>query len=172
MANRWKTMETGKNKTDFIFLVSKITADSSCNHEIKRSLLLERKAMTNLVQFTCSVMSNSVTPWTAACQASLFNTNSLSLLKLMSMESVMLSNHLILCGPLLSCLQSFPASGSFPVSQFFVSGGQSIGVSVSASVLPVNIQDWFPLALTGLISLQSKGLLRVFSNTPVQKHQF
>ena len=74
--------------------------------------------------------------------------------------------------PFSSCLQSFPASGSFPVSQFFASGSQSIGVSASASVLPMNIQDWFPLGLTGLISLQSKGLLRVFSNTTVQKHQF
>ena len=67
-----------------------------------------------------------------------------------------------------SCLQSFPASGSFPVSQFFTSGDQSIGTSASASVLPMNIQDWFPLGLTGLI-LQSKGLSRVFSNTTVQK---
>ena len=74
--------------------------------------------------------------------------------------------------PFSSCLQSFPASGSFPVNQFFVSGGQSIGASASASVLPVNIQDCFPLGLSGLISLQSKGLLRVFSNTTIQKHQF
>ena len=71
-----------------------------------------------------------------------------------------------------SHLQSFPASGSFPMSQCFTSGGQSIGVSASASVLPINIQDWFPLGLTGLISSQSKGLSRVFSNTTVQKHQF
>ena len=71
--------------------------------------------------------------------------------------------------PFFSCLQSFPASGSFPVSQFFVSGGQSIGASASASVFPVNIQGWFPLGLTGLISLQSKGLSKVFSNTTVQK---
>ena len=67
-----------------------------------------------------------------------------------------------------SCLQSFPGSGSFPVNQFFTSGGQSIGVSASASVLPMNTQDWFPLGLTGLISLQSKGLSRVFSN-PISK---
>ena len=73
--------------------------------------------------------------------------------------------------PFCSCLQSFPASGSAPVSQFS-SGGQIIGVSASASVFPVNIQDWFPLGLTGLISLQPKGLLRVFSNTTVQKHHF
>ena len=71
-----------------------------------------------------------------------------------------------------SCLQSFPESGSFPMSQFFVSGGQSIGASALASALPMNIQDWFPLGLTGCISLQSKWLSRVFSNTTVQKHQF
>ena len=70
--------------------------------------------------------------------------------------------------PFSSCLQSFPASGSFPVSQFFTSGGQRIGVSASASVLPMNIQGWFPLELTGLISLQSKGLSRVFSDTAFQ----
>ena len=74
--------------------------------------------------------------------------------------------------PFFSHLQSFPASGSFQESQFFTSGGQSIGVSASASALPMNIQDWFPLGLTGWISLQSKGLSRVFSNTTVQKHQF
>jgi len=74
--------------------------------------------------------------------------------------------------PFSSWPQSFPASGSFPVSQFFTSGGQSIGVSASASILPMNIQDWFPLGLIGLIFLQSKGLSRVFSNTTVQKHQF
>jgi len=71
-----------------------------------------------------------------------------------------------------SCLQSFPAPGSFSMSQLFTSGDQSIGVSASASVLPVNIQDWFPLGWTGWISLLSKGLSRVFSNTTVQKHQF
>ena len=95
----------------------------------------------------------------------------LEFIKLMSIESVMPSNHLIL-RPFSSCLQSFPASGSFPMSQFFSLGGQSIGVSASESVLPMNIQDWFPLGSTGWISLQSKGLSRVFSNTTVQKHQF
>ena len=74
--------------------------------------------------------------------------------------------------PFSSCPQSFPASGSFPMSQLFPSGGQSIGVSASASVLPMSIQDWFPLGWTGWISLLSKGLSRVFSNTTVQKHQF
>ena len=83
------------------------------------------------------------------------------------------------CHPIISssviplfCLQSFPASASFPVSQFFASHGQSTGASASTSVLPMNIQDWFPLGLTGLISLQSKGLSRVFPNTIVQKYQF
>ena len=74
--------------------------------------------------------------------------------------------------PFSSHLQSFPESGSYPVSRFFAWGGQSIGVSASASVLPMNIQNWFPLGWTGWISLQSKGLSRVFSNTRVQKHQF
>ena len=74
--------------------------------------------------------------------------------------------------PFSCCLQSFPASGSFPMSQFFTSGGQSIGISASTLVLPMNIQDWFPLGWTGQISLQSKRLSRVFSNNTVQKHQF
>ena len=74
--------------------------------------------------------------------------------------------------PFSSCHLSFPTSGYFQMSQLFTSGGQSIGISASASVLPMNIQDWFPLGWTGWISLQSKGLSRVFSNTTVQKHQF
>ena len=124
------------------------------------------------VQFSQPVMSSFFDTKTAAHQASLSITNSQSLLKLMSVESVMPSNHLILCRPLSLCLQSFPPSGSFPMSQFFTSSGQSIGVSASGSVLPMNIQDWFPLQLTDLISLKSKGLSRVFSNTTIQKHQF
>ena len=99
-------------------------------------------------QFSSSVVFDSATPWTAARQASLSITNSQNLLRLMSIESVMPSNHPLLCLPLLLCLQSFPASGSFPKSQFFASGGQSIGASASASVLPMNIQDSFPLGLT------------------------
>ena len=90
-----------------------------------------------------------VTPWIVARQASLSITNSQSLLKLMPIESVMPSSHLILCCPLLLLPQSLPASGSFPMSQLFASGGQSIGVSTSASVLPMNIQDWSPLGWTG-----------------------
>ena len=123
-------------------------------------------------QFSRSVVSNFATQWTAACQSSLSITSSWSLLKLMSIKSVMPPDHLILCCPCSFCLQSFLASGSFPINQFFTSGGQSIGTSASASVLPMNIQDWSPLGWTGWISLQSKGLSRVFSNTTVQKHQF
>ena len=81
-------------------------------------------------------------------------------------------SHLILCHPFSSYLQSFPASGSFPMSQLFASGGQSIGALASASVLPMNIQSRFHLGLTGLISLLLKGLSKLFSNTTVQKHQF
>ena len=113
-----------------------------------------------------------VTPWTAALQASLSITNSWSSPKLMSIESVMPSNHLILCRPLLLLPSIFPSSGSFQMSQLFVSVGQNIGVSASTSVLPMNIQDLFPLGLTGWISLKSKGLSRVFFNITVQKHQF
>ena len=108
------------------------------------------------------------TPWTTAHQASLSITNSRSLPKLMSIESVMPFSVV----PFSSCPQSFPASGSFQMSQLFASGGQSTGGSTSTSVLPMNTQDWSPLELMGWISLQSKGLSRVFSNTTVQKHQF
>ena len=108
-----------------------------------------------------------LTPGTAAHQVSLSITNSWSLLKLMSFESVMPSNHLILLAP------SPPAFNfSQHQGQFFASGGQRIGVSASASVLPKNIQDWFPLGLTDWISLQFKELSSIFSNTIVQKHQF
>ena len=112
------------------------------------------------------------TPWIAALQASLSITNLWSLLKLMSIGSVMPSSHLILCRPLL-LLPLIPRRISlFPMSQLFAWGGQRTGVSDSASVLPMNTQDWPPLGWTGWISLQSKGLSRVFSNTTVQKHQF
>ena len=112
------------------------------------------------------------TPWTAACQASLSITNSQSLPKSMSIESVMPSNHLILCRPSSSHPQSSPASGSFQMSLPFTWGDQSIRVSASTSVFPMNTRDWSPLGWTGWISLQSKGLSRVFSNTILQKHQF
>ena len=110
-------------------------------------------------------------PWTSALQASLSFTVSQSLLKLM-LSQWCHPNISSLVAPFFSCPWSFQASGSFPMSQLFASGSQSIGASALASVLPVNILDWFPLWLTGLISLQSKGLSRVFSNTTVQKHQF
>ena len=131
----------------------------------------------HVTTFISSVQSLSrvwlfATPWTAAHLASLSITSSQSWLKLMSIEPVMPSNHLILCHPLSSCPQSFPASGSFQMSQLFASGSRSIGVWASASVLPMNTQDWSPLGWTGWISSQSKGLSRVFSNTTVQKHQF
>ena len=111
------------------------------------------------------------TPWTAACQASLSFTVSHGLLKLMSTESVMPSNISSSVAPFSSCPQSFPASGSFPMSQLFTSGGQSIEASASASVLPMNTQVWFPLGLTGLILL-SKGLSGVFSSTTIRRHWF
>ena len=110
----------------------------------------------------------SATPWTTARQPSLSFTNSQRLPKLMSIESVMPSNHLILCRPLLLLPSVSPNIRVFQNE----SGGQNIGVSASTSVLPMNIQDCFPLGCTGWISLQSKGLSRVFSNTTVQKHQF
>ena len=112
------------------------------------------------------------TPWTAAHQASLSITNCRSSPKLMSLSwwcHPTISSSVI---PFSSCPQSFPVSGSFQMCQLFASGGQSIGVSASTSVLPMNTEDWSPLGWTGWISLQSKGLSRVSSNTTVQKHQF
>ena len=125
------------------------------------------RAIISSVQFSRSVVSDFCYPMNRS-QASLSIINSRSLLRLMSIESVMPSNHLILCRP----LQSFPALGSFQMSQFFTSGGECIGVSPSASVLPMITQDWFPLGWTGWTSLQAKGFSRVFSSTTVQKHQF
>ena len=129
--------------------------------------------MLSSVQFSCSVVSNSLWPhglqharppcpspaprvYSNSCQLSQWCHPTIS-------SSVV---------PFSSCPPYFPASGSFPMSQLFPSGGQSIGVSASISVLPMNIQDWFPLGLTSWISLQSKGLSRVFSNMIVQKYQF
>ena len=120
-----------------------------------------------LLLFSCSVVSDSFWPHELQ-KAFLSFTISWSFHKLMSVECMMPSNHLTHFSP---CPQFLPASGSFPMSQPFASGGQSIGVPASTSVLPVNTQDWSPLGLTDWISLQSKRLL-YFSNTPVQKHQF
>ena len=145
------------------------------SHVLGKSLDLDFEALGLNIQFS-SVQSLSrvllfATPWIPAPQASLSISNSESLLKLMSIKPLMLSNHLIFHSPFSSHLQSFPGSGSFQISQLFASGGQSIGVSASTSVLPMNTQDWSPLEWTGWISLQSKGLSRVFSNITVQKHQ-
>ena len=117
----------------------------------------------------CSITQSCpllVTPWTAACKASLSFTTSQSLLKLMSVVLVMpptISSSVV---PFSSCLQFSPASGSFPMNQFFTSSGQSIRASASASVLPMNIQDWFLLGWTGWIYLQSKGLSKVQTTWP------
>ena len=139
----------------------------------KRAMALTvGKLLFNSVQFSRSVVSDSATPWTAARQASLSPTlggvypNSCPLSRwcypTISSSVISFSSH----------LQSFPASGSFQMSQLFPSGGQSTGVSASTSVLPMNTQDWSPLGWTSWITLQSEGLSRVFSSTTVQKHQF
>ena len=125
------------------------------------------------VQFSCSVMFDSLQPHglqhaRPPCPSPTPRACSNSSLSSQWCHPTISSSVI----PFSSCLQSFPVSGSFPMSQFFTSGGQSIGASSSASVLPMNIQDWFPLGWSGWISLQSKGLSRVFSNTTVQKHQF
>ena len=127
------------------------------------------------VQFSRSVVSDTATPWIADHQASLSITNSRSSLKLMSIESVMPSSHLILCCSLLLLPPIPPSIKVFSNKSTFHMRCQSIGVSASASknfFLPKNTQDWSPLEWTGWISLQSKGLSRVFSNTTVEKHQF
>ena len=112
-----------------------------CSSSSTRRLCFTTACLCVFVLFSQSHDQLFATPWAAACQASLSLTLSRSLPKFMSIESEMPSNHLILCHPFLLHLQSFPASGSFPVSQFFISGGQSIGASASASVLSMNIQD-------------------------------
>ena len=111
-------------------------------------------------------------PWTSACQASLSITNSRSYLKLMTVESVMPSNDLILCHPLLLPTSIFPSIRVFSNESVLWIRWPKYSASTSASVFPVNIQDWSPWGWTGWVSLQSKGLSRVFSNTTVQKHQF
>ena len=131
------------------------------------------KVGTLSVQFSCSVWSNSLwhhglqharPPYPSPSPRACSNSCPLSW-----QCHPIISSSVI---PLSSCLQYFPVSGSFPMSQFFGSGGQSIGASASESVLPMNIQDWFPLGMTGLIFLLSNGLSRVSSNTTVQQHQF
>ena len=119
-----------------------------------------------VVQSLCHVQLTATT-WTTACQASQPITSCQSLLKLLSIELVIPSNHALLCHPLLLLPQSFPASGSFLMSRLFTSGGQRNDTSASASVLLRDIQEWFPLGLTGLIPLLSKGPSRAFSNIPM-----
>ena len=155
---------------DFIFLGSKITADDDCSHKIKT--LAPWKTSYDKYFFSHSVMSDSL--WTHGLQYARLSFPSLSpsLLKLMSIESVMPSNHLILCHPLLFLPSFFPSIRVFSIESALASDGQNIGALFSASDLPMNIQGWFPLILTGLISLQSKGLSRVFSSTTIRKHQF
>ena len=146
--------------------------DSRCNlvnGVFKTSQIMQQSFSS--VQFLSHVWL-FVTPWTTACQASLSITNTRvypNPCPLSRWCHPTISPSVI---PFSSCPQSFPASGSFPMSQFFTSGGQSIGVSALTSVFPMNTQDWSPLGWTGCISLQSRGLSRVFSNTTVQKHQF
>ena len=127
----------------------------------------------SLVQFSCSVISDSLQPHRLQhtrppCPSPIPGVYPNSCPSSWWCHTIISSSVV----PFSSHLQSFPASGSFQMSQYFPSSGQSTGVSASASVLPMNIQDWFPLGWNGWISLQSKGLPRVFSNTMVQKHQF
>ena len=146
---------------------------SFCHFNRSKASCGSDRFLLSSVQFSCSVVSNSLQPhdlqharppcpsptagvYPNSCPLSRWCHTTISYFVI----------------PFSSCLQSFPASGAFQMSQFLTSGGQSIGVTASTSVLPVNTQDWSPLGWTGWISLQSEGLSRVFSNTTVQKHQF
>ena len=149
-------METMETVRDFIFFSSKITADGDCSHDIKRRLLLGRKPMTNLssVQFSRSVVSDSLRPhesWHARppCSSPAPGVHSNSHPSSRWCYPAISSSVV----PFSSCPQSLPASESFPMSQLFAWGGQSIGVSASASLVPMNTQDWSPLGWTGWISL-------------------
>ena len=138
---------------------------------ILRSGIVRSFVVTVAVQLLSHVQL-FVTPWITAHQAPLSSNISQSLLKLMSTELMMQSNHLILCHSLLFLLSVFPSIRVISNELALASGGQTTRVSASASVLPVNTQGWFPLGLTGLISLLSKGLSRILSSTTIQKHQF
>ena len=152
---------SAKSHKPLLYSHSVMVADYCSVHSMRTRY--EYSTAENMKPFVVVVQSLSciwlfVTPWTAALQASLSFTISWRMLKLTSFESMMLSNLCILCHLFFSCLQSFPASGSFPVNWLFASGGQSVGASASTPVLPVNIQSWFPLGLISLISLLSKEL--------------
>ena len=150
----------------YIYIYIKSNYLNTCSIPIHHSAFF----MILLDQFSCSVMSNIATPWTAALQASMSITNSWSLPKLISIEPVMPFNHLILSCPLLLLPSIFPSIWGFSnESVLRIRWPEYWSFSISLSN---NIQDWFPLGCTGWISLQSKGLSRVFSNTIVQKHQF
>ena len=161
--------ETVETVADFIFLGSQIAADGDCSHEIKRWLLLERKVMTNLDSI---LKSRDITLPTKVCLVILCLPSPRICSNSSPLSWWYYPTILFSAACFSFCLQSFPATGSFLMIQLFASGSQSIRVSASTSVLPVNSQDWSPLRWTGWISLQSKGLSRVFSNTTVQKHQF
>ena len=139
--------------------------------------ILSKRTFSILIICSCSCSVTKFawlfgTPWTAACQTSLFSLSPGSCSNLCLSIRWCYLNFSSSAAPFSSCLQSFSALGYFPISWLFTSGGQSFGPSASALVVPMNIQDWFPLGLTDLISLQSKGLSRVFSNTTIPKHIF
>ena len=151
-------------------IIRNVTSGFYQMHPLSQNLMSHKTFLSSVQLF--SHVQLFATPWTSTRQASLSITNSRSPPKPMSIELVMPSNHLFLCRPLLHLPQYFPASGSLPMSQLFASNAKNIGSSVSTSVFPMNTQDWYPLGWTGWISLQSKGLSRVFPNTTVQKYQF
>ena len=154
-------------------LATRDIADAMRIHEWMLKMVSESLIRNKMFQFSRSVVSDSLQPheWHYTRPPCLSPTTRVHSNPCLSSQW---------CHPTISssivsfsyCPQSFPASGSFQMSQFFTSGGQSIGVSASTSVLPLNTQDWYPLGLTDWIALQSKGFSRVFSNTTVQKHQF
>ena len=157
---------------DAWWMLTRTIPDHFYESSHSRAVSLLKENLYNSVQFSCSVMSDSLwphglqhtrPPCPSPTPGVYWNSYPLSQWCHPTISSSVV--------PFSSCLQSFPASGSFQMSQFFTSCGQSIGVSASASVLPMNTQDWSPLGWTGWISLQSKGLSRVFSNTTIQKHQ-
>ena len=172
MANRWGN---NGNSERLYFLVLQNHCRWWLQPWIKICLLLGRKAMTSLssVQFSCSVVSDSLRPHELQharppCPSPTLGVHpNPSPLSLWCHPTILSS-----IVPFSSCPQSFPASESLQMSEFFASGGQNIGVAASASVPPMNAQDWSPLGWTSWISLKSKGLSRVFSNTTVQKHKF
>ena len=141
-------------------------------YEFAAILKIQETSYQLVSQFSHSVVSDSEIPWIAAHQTALSITNSQSLLQLMSIESVMPSNHLILCRHLLLPPSIFPSIRVFSHESVLRIRWSKYWRSASASVLSVNIQDWFPSRWTGWICLESKGLSRVFSNTTVRKHQF